>query len=135
MSDSSLSYFLVYLPSLSPLPPSQETAGNTRTLLYLNAQKTQMLLISEPDFLLLRRTCYNFKGGRFLSKAESPMISEFASHLQLTRSQLQGKRKSKFKCLQGRSTGYHLWQKHKHSIFIFLKGGALTLTETNKFEI
>lgn len=50
--------FHVFLSSLSP-PNHEETAGKT-ALLYLNTQRTQMLLILKPDFLLLRRTSYNF---------------------------------------------------------------------------
>lgn len=48
-------------------PNQEETAGHTLSLLYLNAQETQTLLISEPDFLL-RRTCYNLREQDFSAK-------------------------------------------------------------------
>lgn len=63
-----LSVIFLSISLFSMLSPNhEETAGHTLSLLYLNAQETQMLLISEPDFLL-RRTSYNLREQDFSAK-------------------------------------------------------------------
>lgn len=77
---------------LSPFPlPSSPPPGNCRQHTFSSlSQCTKTTNIADLRTWLpvIKEDMLQFKGARFLSKAESGMISEFASHLWLTRSQL-----------------------------------------------
>lgn len=86
MSDSSLGHSLVSLSAL--FPRREETAGDVLTLLHLKAQKNTNVADLGPRLPVIKEDILPFKGARCLRNVECQMISDFASHLQLTRPQL-----------------------------------------------